>query len=215
MSEVQQEVDAPPKIRRCFAYIDRTNIDRTTKDLLNFSIDWEKLRVYLQDPNRQWQCDKVFIYTGAKETEVAKNIAKLTRWGYEARVRSSKPQKDTIREYQYTCGVCSNHDKLVVTLPGALKSNCDVDLTVDAMCQMPETTELLLFSGDGDFEALVVYAIEHDVKVRIISNTKRDTRGYKRFSTRLQTLLDEEILSGEKRAIFIDINDWKKSIERV
>jgi len=101
-----------------------------------------------------------------------------------------------------------------VIYPGALKSNCDVDLTVDAMLLVDIATEFLLFTGDGDFEALIIYAMEHGVHVHIVSNTRRDEFGDKRFSTRLQNLLEEEISSGKRRSSFIDINDWKQSIKK-
>ena len=35
------------------------------------------------------------------------------------------------------------------------KSNCDVDLTVDAMEEAGPDKEFLIFTGDGDFEYLI------------------------------------------------------------
>jgi len=201
---------------RVFAFIDRTNLDRTTKDLLNFSIDWKKLAKHLREARpegRSWLCEKVFIYTGARHWDVVGLTSKLTRQGYEPRVRESYPQKDKLRETAYKCEGCSFEGAVQFTLSGAVKSNCDVDLTVDAMACMEDATEILLFSGDGDFEALVRYAMGKGKLVRIVSNTRRDKNGEKKFSTRFTKLLAEEIESGQKRASFIDINDWKKSIE--
>jgi uncharacterized LabA/DUF88 family protein len=207
--------NAPEKLaRHSYAFIDRPNIDRTTKDLLNFSIDWSLLYEHLHGTKRHWQCEKVFMYTGAKETAVANTIANLTKIGYEARVRSSKPQKDRVREHAYTCKNCQHTDKITVVYHGSLKSNCDVDLTVDAMQCINAAKEILLFTGDGDFESLIIYAMDRGVHVRIISNTGRDRKGDKKFSRRLQNILDEEIISGDRRASFIDINDWKQSIQR-
>lgn len=203
-----------PKPRRVFAFIDRPNLDRTTKDLLGFTVDWELLCNHLKSDQRKWQCEKVFIYTGTKETAVTSTTSELTKMGYEARVRSSRPQKDKIREHPYKCSGCGKEDKVSVLYPGSVKSNCDVDLTVDAMQYIDSATEFLIFTGDGDFESLIVHAMEKGVHVRIVSNTSRDKRGDKRFSTRLQTILDEEITSLEQRASFIDINDWKNSIQR-
>jgi uncharacterized LabA/DUF88 family protein len=148
------------KPRKVYAFIDRPNIDRTSKDLLGFSIDWERLNTHLKSDQRKWQCEKVFMYMGTKETTLSKTIATVTKQGYEARVRSSKPQRDKIREHSYRCTNCSHEDKIVVTYPGSMKSNCDVDLTVDVMQCLHDATEIMLFSGDGDFESLLVHAME-------------------------------------------------------
>lgn len=214
--EMENEIE--PKPSKIFAFVDRNNLDRTTKDLLGFAIDWEKLSQHLRAKRaegRSWMCEKVFIYTGVREWDVVGLTAKHTKQGYEARIRTSFPQKDKVREHSYTCSACGIDGKLIVTSPGAIKSNCDVDLTVDAMQCIDGATEFLIFSGDGDFEALIRHAMEHSVHVCIVSNTRRDKNGEKKFSTRLQDLITDEIASGKNRASFIDINDWRKSIEKL
>lgn len=138
--------------------------------------------------------------------------ARHTKQGYEARIRGARLQQDKIMDHAYTCE-CGNEGTIKVVQKGAIKSNCDVDLTVEAMQCVDEATQFLLFTGDGDFEALIIHAMERGIHVRIISNTRRDSNGQKRFSTRLQDLLDAERVSGKKRASFIDINDWRKAIE--
>ena len=214
-SEIPEIQVAPERV---FAFVDRNNLDRTTKDLLGFAIDWEKLSQHLRTERtegRSWMCEKVFIYTGVRELDVVGLTAKHTKQGYEARIRTSFPQRDKVREHPYICTGCGIDGKLVVTSPGAIKSNCDVDLTVDAMQCIDGATEFLIFSGDGDFEALIRHSMEHGIRVRIVSNTRRDTNGEKKFSTRLQDLIADEIASGKNRASFIDINDWRKSIEKI
>src|ERR1700722_14480522 len=177
------------KPRRAFAFIDRPNIDRTTKDLLNFKIDWRRLSEHLQSEERPWKCEKSYIYGGAKDTQVARAVAKFTKMGYEARIRASKPQKDRIREYDCGCDACGNPHKLSITTPGGIKSNCDVALTVDAMLHVEEATDFVILSGDGDFEPLILHAIERGVHVWVVSNTGKDKKGDRVFSSRLQIVI--------------------------
>lgn len=210
------ENEIEPRPRKIFAFIDKANLHRTTKDLLGFKVDWEKLAHYLHTGERKhsWECERVYIFAGVNEYEVGRLAAKHTKQGYEAKIRGSKPQQDKVAKHPYTCE-CGKSGELEVTSKGAIKSNCDVDLTVEAMQCIGEATEFLLFTGDGDFEALIIHAMENGIHVRIISNTRRDVFGKKRFSTRLQDLLDSEIATGRNRASFIDINDWRKSIEKI
>ena len=62
--------------------------------------------------------------------------------------------------------------------------------------------------------------IEKGVLITLVSSMKRDKNGNRRFSTRLKDLLrrEEEIElekdSGNKRLRFIDINNWRKIIEK-
>ena len=211
---MENEIELKPK--KIFAFVDKANLHRTTKDLLGFKVDWERLANYLHTDKRDrpWMCERIYIFTGANEYEVGKLTATHTKQGYEARIRGSKPQQDKVVKHSYTCE-CGKSGEIEVTLKGAIKSNCDVDLTVEAMQCIGEATEFLLFTGDGDFETLIIHAMENGIHVRIISNTRRDAFGKKRFSTRLQDLLDSEIATSRNRASFIDINDWRKSIEKI
>jgi len=63
-----------------YAFIDVQNTASTTRKLLGFLIDWEKLCAYLKD---KWKCEKVFFYSGIDEgdTETAKEFEKLSSNG--------------------------------------------------------------------------------------------------------------------------------------
>ena len=50
------------------------------------------------------------------------------------------------------------------------KSNCDVDLTVDAMEEAGPGKEFFIFTGDGDFEYLIRKVVEKSTKVYIVSS---------------------------------------------
>ncbi|MEK7170610.1 MAG: NYN domain-containing protein [Patescibacteria group bacterium] len=93
------------------------------------------------------------------------------------------------------------------------KSNCDVDLTVDAMEMASPDSEFLIFTGDGDFAYLIEKVIEKGTKVFIVSSTagvRKPGMNTKRFSTRLTSLLREQ-----KGCInLINIDSWKFKIKK-
>ncbi len=93
------------------------------------------------------------------------------------------------------------------------KSNCDVDLTVDAMEIASTKTEFLIFTGDGDFDYLIRKVVERGTKVYIVSSNagvRKPGINTKRLSTRLKSLVD-----GNRGKInLIDINSWKMRIKK-
>ena len=93
------------------------------------------------------------------------------------------------------------------------KSNCDVDLTVDAMEEAGTDKEFLIFTGDGDFEYLIKKAIEKGTKVYIVSSNagvKKPGIITKRLSTKLKTLIRDN----RKKVHFIEIDSWKMRIKK-
>ena len=94
------------------------------------------------------------------------------------------------------------------------KSNCDVELAVDATNLAKDGLEFIIFTGDGDFEYVIRNAIEKGVKVYVVSSPKkiRVTPRYyiSRFSTKLRDLIAEK----KDSVIFLDINDWKMRIKK-
>ena len=94
------------------------------------------------------------------------------------------------------------------------KSNCDVDLTVDAMEYAGHNTELYIFTGDGDFEYLIRKAIEKGSMVHIVSSAKKVKSGPRystsRFSTKLRRLTEEK----GKPVDFLNIDNLKMKIKK-
>jgi uncharacterized LabA/DUF88 family protein len=93
------------------------------------------------------------------------------------------------------------------------KSNCDVDLTVDAMEMAGPDSEFLIFTGDGDFEYLIRKIVEKGTKVYIVSSNAGERKpglNTKRFSTKLKDLVNKN----RGRINMIDINSWKFKIKK-
>lgn len=82
------------------------------------------------------------------------------------------------------------------------KGNMDVEITVAAMQLQERVTDVVLFTGDGDFEALVKALQQKGVRVTIVSTRK------------VRPNVVSEVLL---RAcdIFIDLADMRSSIERL
>ncbi|MEX1120249.1 MAG: NYN domain-containing protein [Candidatus Paceibacterota bacterium] len=197
-----------------YAFIDVPNTIGTTRECLNFFIDWERLYSFLK--NEKWNCKEVFFYKGykgGKEREqllerLGKNI------GYEVRTKLTHIHPDKEKDLIVKCDSCGEDFIHKYIINGNQKSNCDVELTVDALNVLKGGDEALIFTGDGDFSYLIRNLLEKKVTVLIVSSQKRNRKGDRRFSTRLISILQEEGQES-KRVKFLDINRWKANIERL
>ncbi len=199
-----------------YAFIDVQNTMGTVNQLLNFSIDWGKLIRHLK--NEKWDCAKVFYYKGRRKGEEEdKRIQDLENLGYIVRSKLTHIHPDKTFTQKGFCQKCGAETESKYIIKGDHKSNCDVELTVDALkiaYANNSEKEFLIFTGDGDFRFLIEALIEKGIKVIIISNTKKNSNGDKRFSTRLRDLIKQEENKGKSGLVdFIDINDWKQSIK--
>lgn len=195
-----------------FAFIDVQNTASTTAKLLGFIIDWHKLSVYLKE---KWNCEKVFFYSGIDEgdTESAKEFDSLSKSGCIVKAKTVFSYKKPDKTISIKCVDCGKDNVEVVDMGYNRKSNCDVDLTVDAMEIASTKTEFLIFTGDGDFDYLIRKVVERGTKVYIVSSNagvRKPGINTKRLSTRLKSLVD-----GNRGKInLIDINSWKMRIKK-
>ncbi len=93
------------------------------------------------------------------------------------------------------------------------KSNCDVDLTVDAMEEAGEDKEFLIFTGDGDFDYLIRKVLEKGTRVYVVSSNagiKKPGMNTRRLSTKLK----EVIIEHPKQVNLINIDSWKMRIQK-
>jgi uncharacterized LabA/DUF88 family protein len=176
------------------AFIDASNTNLTAKHVLRFEIDYGKLFYLLT--NEKWNCEQIFYYQGWDgSSRKKKYLNSLNQIGYTVKTKYAHKFSD------------GNH-----------KSNCDVELTVDVLENLYKNKnkelEFLIFTGDGDFEYLIKKAIEKGIKIKIISNRKRDSKNNRRFSSRLNNLIKKEKRERKRRIEFIDICDWKDKIKR-
>ncbi|MEX0931181.1 MAG: NYN domain-containing protein [Candidatus Paceibacterota bacterium] len=198
-----------------FAFIDVPNTTGTTRECLDFHISWERLYSFLT--NEKWNCEMVFFYKGYKgykgEKEKEQLLEKLGKdIGYEVRTKPTHIHPDKEKDLIVKCDSCGVDFIHKYIINGNQKSNCDVELTVDALNVLKEGDEALIFTGDGDFSYLIRNLLEKKNTVLIVSSQKRNKRGDRRFSTRLRSILREEGQES-KRVRFLEINRWKANIE--
>ncbi len=200
-------------MKKIFAFIDVQNTETTTRRILGFFVDWKKLFNFLKT---DWKCEKVFFYSGidAGDSESEEEFKKLEDNGCIVRSKLVFAYKNRDKNIDVECPKCGNKFEEVIDMGYNRKSNCDVDLTVDAMECAGSDTEFYIFTGDGDFEYLIKKVIEKGAIVHIVSSAKRVKSGPRyytsRFSTKLRKLTEEE----GKPVDFLNINNLKFRIKK-
>ena len=159
---------------------------------------------------------KFFFYSGIDvgDIETEKEFENLSNGGCIVCSKIVFSYKNKNKNIQTKCPSCGNEFIEVVDMGYNRKSNCDVDLTVDAMENASPNTEFYLFSGDGDFEYLIKKVIEKGVFVHIVSSAKKIKNGpnysTSRFSTKLRKLTEEK----GKPVDFLNIDNLKFKIKK-
>lgn len=218
-----------------YVFIDVSNTKQTTREVFNFAIDWEKLIKFLR--NEKWACDKIFYYEGGTEAKKFENkVKRLKAYGYEVRTKPIFFQNNRQRNTNFICGKCKelntleNYDfackKCFEKITAPLndhgrhpKANFDVEITADALDYVGAETQVLLFTGDGDFRYLAEKLIGGGTTVIFVSTYQAAGTQRKRFSTRLKELITQEetqasTLKREPRVRFLEISNFKHLIER-
>lgn len=197
-----------------YAFIDFQNTDSTTKKLLGFSIDWIKLFEFLKN---NWKCVKVFLYIGVDEGDLdtATMLEELQKKGCIVRAKTVFAYKNKDKELNILCPQCGHKFIERIDMGYNRKSNCDVDLTVDAMDLARPEAVFYLFTGDGDFEFLVRNANSKGSKVHIVSSSKKIKSGPNYFTSRLSTKLRKIFAENSDKTDFINIDNLKNQIQKL
>ncbi len=163
-------------------FIDGANLHATAK-ALNFDIDFGSLLKYFRGRGRLL---RAMYYTAISEDQEYSSIRPLIDWlDYNGFTMVTKPTK----EYRDAVG------------NRKIKGNMDIELTVDAMKLAPNVDHFILFTGDGDFKALVSALQEQGKRVSIVSTLETKPA---MVSDDLRRQADE----------FIDLADLEKNISR-
>ena len=138
-------------VEKVALFIDGANLYATTKKL-GIEIDYKKL---LQEFRSRGNLLRAFYYTAVVEDQEFSSIRPLIDWldynGYQV---VTKPTKEFVDQ---------NGRRKV-------KGNMDIELTVDAMELAPHMDHMVLFSGDGDFRALLESVQRRGVRVTVVSS---------------------------------------------
>src|SRR6478752_7182424 len=121
---------------RIALFIDGANLYATAKSL-GFDIDYKRL---LKEFQAKGRLVRAFYYTALIEDQEYSSIRPLIDWlDYNGFAVVTKPAK----EFTDSMG------------RRKIKGSMDIELTVDALEMSPFFDHFVLFSGDGDFTALV------------------------------------------------------------
>jgi len=143
------------KSERIGLFIDGANFFATTKQL-SFVPDYKLLLDYFQQ--QKGDLKKAAYYTGIVE-DTAPNplVPMLDYLEYNGWDVVTKPAKVWINS---------------ATGERKIKGNLDLELAVDVIDSITYLDRVYLFSGDGDFTALVKWVQRHGVKVTVVSTIK-------------------------------------------
>ncbi|MEM7775985.1 MAG: NYN domain-containing protein [Pseudomonadota bacterium] len=135
---------------RLAIFIDGANLYAATK-ALNFDIDYKRLLSFFR---QKCQLVRALYYTAIAEEQEYSSIRPLIDWlDYNGYTMVTKPTK----EYTDSMG------------RRKVKGNMDIELTVDAMRLARSLDHVVIFTGDGDFRALVETLQAEGKRVSIVS----------------------------------------------
>lgn len=123
-----------------YAFIDGTNLYLTMKKL-GWKLDMQKFRIYLHD---KYGIVKAYYFIGYLP-EYADLYTSLQSLGY---VVVFKP---TLR------------------IKGKVKGNCDAELVLQAMIDLPNYGKAVIITSDGDMACLVKYLRSQDKLLRVLA----------------------------------------------
>jgi len=167
---------------RVAIFIDGANLYATAK-ALGFDIDYKRLLALFRTKG---QLVRALYYTALNEDHEYSSIRPLVDWldynGYSMVTKPTKSFTDAL-----------GHRKV--------KGNMDIELTVDAMRLVEHLDHIVLFTGDGDFRALVGALQMRGRRVSVVST----------LQTQPPMVADELRRQADQ---FIDLADLEKLIGR-
>lgn len=198
---------------RKYAFIDVQNTASTTEKMLGFVVDWKKTVDFLKNTK---SFHEILLYSGIDEgdQQTAAEFQALIALGCcNVKTKVTRIYKRRDKTVSINCVKCSTENTKVIDMGHDKKSNCDVELTADALEKAGPDTHLFIFSGDGDFEYLVKKVMEKGSKVTIVSHAKVQMRAglpYGRYSTKLRDL----VKANPEKLDFQEIDNWKFKIKK-
>ena len=163
-------------------FIDGANLYATSRSL-GFDIDYRKL---LSSFQKRGYLLRVYYYTALVEDQEYSSIRPLIDWldynGYKVVTKPAKEFTDSTGRRK-------------------IKGNMDIELTVDALEMAPHYDHLVLFSGDGDFTALVAALQRKGKRVTVASTLTTAT-----------PMISDELR--RQADFFLDVADLAKTVGR-
>jgi uncharacterized LabA/DUF88 family protein len=138
---------------RIALFIDGANFYSTAKTV-GFDVDYRKL---LKEFGSYGKLIRAYYYTAMVEDQEYSSIRPLVDWlDYNGYTVVTKPTKEYVD----------------ATGRRKFKGNMDVELTIDALDIAERADHIYIFSGDGDFRALVEALQRRGVRVTVVSSVQ-------------------------------------------
>ncbi len=178
--------DTDKQWNKTVALIDGANLFATAKNL-GFDIDFKLLRNELK---KGCNLIRIYYYTALLEQEDRIVLRPLVDWlNYNGYTLVTKPAK-----------VITNREGIQ-----RVKGNMDVEIAVDAVqlafSPIINITDMILFTGDGDFRYLVEQLQKTAIRVTVVSSIKTPTA---MIADDLRKQCDE----------FIELDDWRDRLAK-
>ncbi len=191
---------------RKVAFIDVQNTETTALRVLKFAIDYERLFLFLKDT---WGCDRVFFYPGIQYGDEVRDsiFLKLKEIGAIVKPKYYLVYKNEDKLISTRCPKCNMQITQQINMGHSWKCNCDVELTIDVLDNIDKDVEIILFTGDGDFELLIKKAIEAESKITIVSSARKLKVGSRYSTSRLSTKLRRLTKENGLPVRFLELNN--------
>jgi len=147
-----------------FAFIDSQNLNLSIRSL-GWHLDFRKLRTYLKE---KYGVTKAFLFIGYIEgnNDLYKSLQEA---GFVCIFKPTLKYKD-----------------------GKTKGNCDAELVLQTMIELPHYNKAVIITGDGDFHCLAKYLIqENKLKKLLIPNQKRYSALLKNFPSEFLAFISD------------------------
>lgn len=133
------------KAERNYAFVDGNNLYLGIKALV-WQLDFARFRVYLSD---KYGVEKAFLFIGFV------------------------PGKERLYQFLQEAGFVCVFKEIALEPSGHVKGNCDAELVLHAMVQLPKYNQAVIVSGDGDFACLARHLISAGKLLRVLAPSRR------------------------------------------
>jgi len=144
------------KTQGTFVYIDGSNLNQTLYKLGYKGIDYASLINWLKTKHK---ATRVYLYAGYGSEKERASLEKLKKHGYIVDMKKVKQYPDEVNTFPCECPDCGKKHDLSIRKHGRRKANCDAELTLDVINDgvRKKYSEIIVFSGDGDFGRVYKY----------------------------------------------------------
>jgi uncharacterized LabA/DUF88 family protein len=138
-----------------YVFIDGENLFKAYRKMGYKNVDYIKLYWWLKNKKN---ADKIFLYAGIIDGDVSQQnkFNGLDKLGYTVKTKPVQKYAGKVMEIDIKCPECGHEFVHQEHLDDRSKANCDAELTLDVTraAIKKKFSELIVFSGDGDFSYL-------------------------------------------------------------